>query len=64
MNQVEQWFRILQCKRLRSVDFASKEHLRAKLEQFINEWKVQAYPFNWSMKSVAKVMAKAPAMVA
>ncbi len=38
MNQVEQWFSILQRKRLRIVDFESKEHLRVKLEQFICEW--------------------------
>jgi transposase len=64
MNQVEQWFSILQRKRLRIVDFTSKEHLRAKLEQFIQEWNQQAHPFNWSKKSVAKVMAQAPALAA
>jgi transposase len=64
MNQVEQWFSILQRKRLRIVDFTSKEHLRAKLEQFIDEWNQQAHPFNWSTKSVAKVMAEAPALAA
>jgi transposase len=64
MNQVEQWFSILQRKRLRIADFASKEHLHAKLSQFICEWNQQAHPFNWSTKSVAKVMAKAPALAA
>jgi transposase len=64
MNQVEQWFSILQRKRLRIADFASKDHLRAKLEQFICEWNQQAHPFNWSTKSVAKVMAEAPARAA
>ncbi len=64
MNQVEQWFSIRQRKRLRIVDFDSKEHLRVKLEQFIREWNQQAHPFNWSTKSVAKVMAKAPALAA
>jgi hypothetical protein len=54
----------LQRKRLRIVDFTSKDHLRAKLEQFICEWHQQAHPFNWSMKSVAKVMAAAPALAA
>jgi hypothetical protein len=38
MNQVEQWFSILQRKRLRIVDFDSKDHLRAKIDQFIVEW--------------------------
>jgi hypothetical protein len=37
MNQVEQWFSILQRKRLRIADFASKDQLRAKLDQFIKE---------------------------
>jgi hypothetical protein len=64
MNQVEQWFSILQRKRLRIVDFDAKDPLRAKLEQFIREWNQQAHPFNWSTKSVAKVMAAAPARAA
>jgi hypothetical protein len=64
MNQVEQWFSILQRQRLRIADFDSKEHLQAKLGQFIREWNQQAHPFNWSTKSVAKVMAEAPALAA
>jgi hypothetical protein len=64
MNQVEQWFSILQRKRLRIVDFESKDHLRAKIDQFIDEWNQQAHPFNWSTKSVAKVMAEVPALAA
>ena len=36
MNQVEQWFSILQRKRFRIVDFESKDHLRAKIDQFID----------------------------
>jgi transposase len=64
MNQVEQWFSILQRKRLRIADFASKEHLQATIDQFISAWNQQAHPFNWSTKSVAKVMAGAPALAA
>ena len=64
MNQVEQWFSILQRQRLRIVDFESKDHLRAKIDQLIDEWNQQAHPFNWSTKSVAKVMAEAPALAA
>ena len=64
MNQVEQWFSILQRQRLRIADFESKEHLQAKLDQCIREWNQQAHPFNWSTKSVAKVMAEAPALAA
>jgi transposase len=64
MNQVEQWFSILPRKRLRIADFTSKDHLRAKLELFSREWHQPAHPFNWSTKSVAKVMAGAPALAA
>jgi transposase len=64
MNQVEQWFSILQRKRLRMVDFASKDQLRATLDQCIKEWNHHAHPFNWSTKSVAKIMAAAPALAA
>jgi DDE superfamily endonuclease len=64
MNQVEQWFSILQRKRLRSVDFESKDHLDAKIRQFIHAWNHHAHPFNWSTTSVAKVMAAAPALAA
>src|SRR5919198_1430674 len=64
MNQVEQWFSILQRKRLRIADFESKDHLCAKVDQFIKEWNQHAHPFNWSTKSVAKIMAEAPALAA
>jgi transposase len=59
MNQVEQWFSILQRKRLAIADFASKAELKEKLEAFIREYNEHAHPFNWTSKSVAKVMAKA-----
>lgn len=59
MNQVEQWFSILQRKRFRIAHFASKDDLRAKIDQFIAEWNQRAHPFNWSTKSVAKIMAAA-----
>ncbi len=58
MNQVEQWFSILQRKRLRIADFADKAALADRLQAFIAEWNQVAHPFNWSTKSVAKVMAK------
>ncbi len=59
LNQVEQWFSILQRKRFRIVDFASKSDLCAKIELFIDQWNQHAHPFNWTTKSVAKVMADA-----
>lgn len=58
MNQVEQWFSILQRKRLRIADFADKAALAERLQAFITEWNHVAHPFRWSTKSVAKVMAK------
>jgi transposase len=58
MNQAEQWFSILQRKRLRIADFADKAALAARLAAFIDEWNRVAHPFNWSTKSVAKIMAK------
>ncbi len=58
MNQVEQWFSIARRKRLRIADFPSKEHLAERLMAFISEWNEIAHPFNWTSKSVAKVMAK------
>ncbi len=63
MNQVEQWFSILQRKRLAIVDFANKSELAEKLHQFIAQWNEKAHPFNWSTKSVAKIMAKCEAAV-
>jgi len=58
MNQVEQWFGILRRKRLRIADFPSKDALAERLMAFIGEWNEIAHPFNWTSKSVAKVMAK------
>jgi transposase len=58
MNQIEQWFGILQRKRLAIADFADKAALAERLAAFIREWNENAHPFKWSTKSVAKVMAK------
>ena len=58
MNQVEQWFSILQRKRLQIADFVDKPHLAERLMAFVTEWNARAHPFHWSTKSVAKVMAK------
>lgn len=58
MNQAEQWLSILQRKRLRIADFADKAALAERIAAFIDEWNQVAHPFNWSTKSVAKIMAK------
>ena len=57
MNQVEQWFSILQRKRLRLADFANKADLAAKILAFIAQHNEHARPFLWTTRSVAKVMA-------
>ncbi len=51
MNQVEQWFSILQRKRLRILDFSDLDHLAERLLAFVQEWNAHAHPFNWSAKS-------------
>jgi hypothetical protein len=58
MNQIEQWFGIVQRKRLRISDFTDLDHLAERLMAFVAEWNAHAHPFNWSTKSAAKVMAK------
>lgn len=64
MNQVEQWFSILQKKRLRIADFASKGALRERILAYIAQYNEHAHPFNWTTKSVAKVMAQCEAEAA
>jgi hypothetical protein len=61
MNQVEQWFSILQRKRLRISDFSGLDQLAERLLAFVEEWDAHAHPFNWSTKSVAKIMAQCQA---
>jgi hypothetical protein len=58
MNQVEQWFSILQRKRLRIANFANLAELAERLEAFVKEWNEQAHPFKWNSQSAAKVLAK------
>ena len=63
LNPVEQWFSLLQRKRLRIADFASLDDLQLKLKRFIGQWNVRAHPFAWKTTSAAKVTAAAPAEV-
>ena len=55
---MEQWFGILNRKRLRIADFPDKEKLAERSRAFISDWNQVAHPFNWTAKSVAKAMAK------
>jgi transposase len=64
MNQVEQWFGILQRKRLAIADFPDKAALAERLLAFIAQWNQHAHPFNWTSKSVAKIMAKCELKIA
>jgi len=57
MNQVEQWFSMLQRKRLRIADFADVAHLAPRLHTFVAQWNQHAHPFTWSSTSVTTVMA-------
>jgi transposase len=58
MNQVEQWFSILQRKRLGIVNFADKPELAERLTAFVREWNSHAHAFRWSSKSFDKVLAE------
>jgi len=61
MNQVEQWFGILQRKRLRHPHFPDLATLTAAILQFVAEWNAVAHPFRWTAQSFDKVLAKAEA---
>jgi hypothetical protein len=61
MNPVEQWFSILQRKRLHQAAFADLAELAERLAQFIAEWNAVAHPFRWTPKSFAKILAQAEA---
>jgi DDE superfamily endonuclease len=64
MNQVEQWFSILQRKRLTAPNFSDLAALEERILAFISEWNEHAHPFAWSEKSFAKVLAKLDAGLA
>jgi DNA-binding Lrp family transcriptional regulator len=59
MNQIEQWFSILQRKRLTAPNFLDVADLETKLHSFIAEWNEHAHPFHWSNASFTKVLAAA-----
>ena len=42
MNQIEQWFSILQRKRLSAPNFANLEELENRIQTFISEWNRRA----------------------
>ena len=63
MNQIEQWFSILQRKRLVAPNFADLDELENKLLAFIDEWNQVAHPFNWKESSFEKVLQKCEAEI-
>jgi len=58
MNQVEQWFGVLQRKRLGITDFADKAALAERLHAFIADWNQVAHPYQWTPQSFDKVLAQ------
>ena len=58
MNQVEQWFSILQRKRMSITDFESIDELAQSLEAFVQQWNVKAHAFKWNSRSFDKGLAK------
>lgn len=64
MNQVEQWFSVLQRKRFVAPNFADLNDLRRKVTQFIAAWNREAHPFNWTSASFDKVLRNHEARVA
>jgi transposase len=64
MNQVEQWFSIFQRKRLTAPNFADLDALEERILEFIDEWNRHAHPFNWTVKSFDKIIAKIDAACA
>jgi transposase len=58
MNQIEQWFSILQRKRFTVTNFKSKKYLAEALKLFIDQWNEFAKPFKWKKRSFEKVLNK------
>lgn len=63
MNQIEQWFSILQRKRLTAPNFADLVELEERILAFIAEWNQHAHPFQWTERSFDKVLAKVDAAI-
>jgi hypothetical protein len=63
MNQIEQWFSILQRKRLTAPNFADLAQLQERILAFIAEWNTNAHPFDWTASSFDKVLAKVDAAI-
>jgi transposase len=58
LNQVEQWFSIIQRKRLRAPNFKDLKALQQAIEAFVAEWNACCHPFNWTERSFDKIRRK------
>ena len=52
LNQVENWFSILQGQSLSGASFTSLEQLKEHIDAFINAYNEKAEPFVWTKKKV------------
>ena len=57
MNQVEQWFSILQRKRVGVAAFESLVELASRIAVLVTEWNDVAHPFKWTPQSFDEVLA-------
>lgn len=58
INQIEQWFSILQRFRLKAPNFKNLYDLELKTMVYIQQWNERARPFNWTKRSFDKILAK------
>jgi len=58
LNQVEQWFSILQRKRLAAANFDDLDALERAIHAFVAEWNEERHPFKWTERSFDKIRAK------
>jgi hypothetical protein len=58
LNQVEQWFSILQRSRLTAPNFDDLDDLERALHAFAAQWNAQCHPFKWTERSFDKIRAK------
>jgi hypothetical protein len=58
MNQIEEWFSVMQRKRMRAPNYTDLSDLETKITAFVAEWNDIAHPFKWSPKSFDKVLSR------
>jgi transposase len=58
INQVEQWFSILQRQRFGIVNFKNLEELAERIGAFVGEWNEKAHPFKWTRAGGARLLQR------